>query len=191
MGNSNCASGSNCTTKSIASNAYVMQIEKSENIIFENNIIHDSWNNDILKVNNYARGVEVRGNIFYNQSANGGDQHIDANVVYDMVVEDNIFFNNYPASGRPLDNAQYPSTLYSGAKATAPSGFVVVKSSVLRMEIQSAVNAIGAKEGKTCYNANGTLMEECLPYFIAEAEKRKDLGSSNITFSRNIFLNYW
>lgn len=63
-----------------------------------NNIIHDSYNNDILKVNNGATHVTIRGNMFYNQS--GSDEHIDVNSVKDVVIEDNVFFNDFAGSGR-------------------------------------------------------------------------------------------
>jgi hypothetical protein len=68
------------------------------NISLVNNILHDSYNNDILKINNACTNIRVRGNIFYNQ--NGSDEHIDINSVRDVVVEDNIFFNDFEGSGR-------------------------------------------------------------------------------------------
>ena len=44
-------------------------------ITLRNNVLHDSYNNDILKINNGARDVLVEGNVFYNQA--GSDEHID------------------------------------------------------------------------------------------------------------------
>lgn len=67
-------------------------------ITLRNNIIHDSYNNDILKINNGARDILVERNIFYNQQ--GSDEHIDINSVADVTVQDNIFFNDFEASGR-------------------------------------------------------------------------------------------
>ncbi len=61
-------------------------------IVIRNNILHDSTNNDILKINNGAGQITVEGNVFYNQS--GSDEHIDINSVRDVVVQDNIFFND-------------------------------------------------------------------------------------------------
>jgi hypothetical protein len=131
-------------------NAYVFQIDKCRNIVLENNIMHDSYNNDILKLNNYSYDCEIRGNIFYNQQPEPGHQHIDANQVYDCVIEDNIFFNDYPVSGRP--------------RSINASGFVVVKSSVLRMQIES----------------REIPLEDAL-----------DRGSRNILIARNVFLNWF
>lgn len=67
-------------------------------ITIRNNILHDSYNNDILKINNGAREIIVERNVFYNQT--GSDEHIDINSVSDVVVQDNIFFNDFAASGR-------------------------------------------------------------------------------------------
>lgn len=72
------------------------------NLTLYNNVIHDSYSNDILKINNGATHITVRGNMFYNQS--GSDEHIDANSVKDVVIEDNVFFNDFAGSGRTNAN---------------------------------------------------------------------------------------
>ncbi len=74
----------------------------ARNITLANNILHDSYNNDILKINNACTNIRVRGNMFYNQT--GSDEHIDINSVRDVVVEDNIFFNDFEGSGRVNNN---------------------------------------------------------------------------------------
>jgi hypothetical protein len=74
----------------------------SEDVVFRNNVFHDSWNNDILKINNGARFVTVEGNVFYNQT--GSDEHMDVNSVTDVVIQDNVFFNDFAGSGRPNNN---------------------------------------------------------------------------------------
>ncbi len=72
--------------------------DATSRITIRNNILHDSYDNDILKINNGAREIVVERNIFYNQT--GSDEHIDINSVADVVVQDNIFFNDFAASGR-------------------------------------------------------------------------------------------
>lgn len=62
-------------------------------ITLRNNIIHDSTNNDLLKINNGARDIVVEGNMFFNQQ--GSDEHIDINSVANVVVHNNIFFNYF------------------------------------------------------------------------------------------------
>jgi hypothetical protein len=85
----------------------------TRNIILRDNVIHDSYNNDLLKINNGAEQVRVLGNLFYNQQ--GSDEHIDINSVADVLVEGNVFFNDFSGSGRINDNST--------------SSFVVVKDS--------------------------------------------------------------
>ncbi len=76
------------------SRALVIQIQTdaARNVTLRNNIIHDSTNNDLLKINNGTRDITVQGNIFYNQA--GSDEHIDINSVENVSVFDNIFFNS-------------------------------------------------------------------------------------------------
>ena len=68
------------------------------NITIRDNVLHDSFNNDILKINNSTTGIVVERNVFYNQT--GSDEHIDINSVDDVTVQDNIFFNDFEGSGR-------------------------------------------------------------------------------------------
>jgi hypothetical protein len=87
--------------------ALVVQIQDgagrdTRRITLQDNILHDSFNNDILKVNNGASEIVIRGNLFYNQQ--GSDEHIDINSVDDVLVEGNVFFNNFAASGRSNAN---------------------------------------------------------------------------------------
>lgn len=96
----------------------VVQIQDGFNretrrITLIDNVLRDSYNNDILKINNGASQIRVIGNLFYNQGAS--DEHIDVNSVEDVLISDNIFFNDYAASGR--------------ADVTGASSFIVVKDS--------------------------------------------------------------
>ncbi len=72
------------------------------NITLSNNILHDSYNNDILKINNGVAHILVESNMFYNQT--GSDELIDVNSVEDVVIQDNIFFNDFEGSGRANTN---------------------------------------------------------------------------------------
>jgi hypothetical protein len=71
-------------------------------ITLRNNVLHDSYNNDILKINHGVEHIIVEGNVFYNQT--GSDEHIDINSASDVVVQDNIFFNDFAGSGRVNNN---------------------------------------------------------------------------------------
>lgn len=71
---------------------------QSTAITITNNIIHDSYHDDLLKIRSGAGSVTVAGNVFYNQGPR--EQHIDVNGVHDITIEDNIFSNDFAASGR-------------------------------------------------------------------------------------------
>ena len=70
----------------------------AEYVTLRNNIIHDSYDNDLIKIHNGTRFATIEQNIFYNQGTT--EQHIDANSVTDVVIEGNIFFNDFAGSGR-------------------------------------------------------------------------------------------
>jgi hypothetical protein len=74
----------------------------SENITFRDNIFHDSYGDDLLKLHNGVRNATVDGNVFYNQG--GNEQCIDVNSVTDVEIHDNIFFGDYSASDREPDD---------------------------------------------------------------------------------------
>lgn len=71
-------------------------------ITVRNNVLHDSYNNDILKVNHGISDVVIERNLFYNQT--GSDEHIDINSAANIVVQDNIFMSDFAGSGRTNDN---------------------------------------------------------------------------------------
>jgi len=106
---------------------YLVQVttEGTYRILFENNIFHDSFDNDIMKINSRAHQIIVRGNMFYNQPR-GGDEHMDVNTVYDILIEDNVFFNDFAASGRPVQNNTHPFVLIknSGSEPVSRNFFV-------------------------------------------------------------------
>lgn len=88
-------------------NKYVIQIQDAAGngsagtrITLRNNVIHDSYNNDLVKVNNGANEVLIEGNMFYNQA--GPDSHIDVNSAANVTIQDNIFFNDFAGSGRSI-----------------------------------------------------------------------------------------
>jgi len=68
----------------------------ASNVTLRNNIIHDSTDNDLLKINNGAENILIENNMFYNQA--GSDEHIDINSVNNVIVQDNVLFNSTPQS---------------------------------------------------------------------------------------------
>jgi len=65
----------------------------AESITFRDNIFHDTHDSDLLHLGGGARDLLVEGNVFYNQAGRDG-QHIDVNSAVDVVIRDNIFFND-------------------------------------------------------------------------------------------------
>jgi hypothetical protein len=91
---------------STSSSDYVTIVDRrddtwSEHITFRDNLFHDSYGDDLLKIHNGVRFATVEGNVFYNQGE--GEEHIDVNSVTDVVIQDNIFFDDFETSGRDLD----------------------------------------------------------------------------------------
>lgn len=90
-----------------ATGFFTMQVQQggggpAQDITLRNNIFHDSYNNDVLKINNVCDNILVEGNVFYNQT--GSDEHIDVNGVTNVTIQDNIFFNDFAGSGRTNNN---------------------------------------------------------------------------------------
>jgi hypothetical protein len=76
----------------------------AHHLTFDDCIIHDGYNNDLIKINDSTHHILFRNCVFYNQTDRGGDEHFDINTVTDIAVEDSIFFNDYAGSGRPVGN---------------------------------------------------------------------------------------
>jgi hypothetical protein len=74
----------------------------AEFITLRNILIHDSYDNDLLKIYSGVRYAVIQNNIFYNQGP--PEEQMDVNSVTDVVIEDNIFFNSYQSSGRTNTN---------------------------------------------------------------------------------------
>ena len=126
-------------------------------ITLRDNIIHDSYDNDLLKINNSSSVITVEGNMFYNQA--GSDEHIDINSVADVVVQDNIFFNDFAGSGR--------------SNANDTSSFIVIKDSNQYDDLYLGSRSITVRrnvflhwEGST--GSNFVLVgEDGMPYYEA------------------------
>ncbi|MFB3894121.1 MAG: hypothetical protein ACE15C_19125 [Phycisphaerae bacterium] len=107
-----CYGGSNVTFRGLeffgsggTGSEYVMHISKKEthDITFEDCIIHDSYQNDLVKVNDECHHITFRNCILYNVP-NGGDEIFDINFVTDVVVEDSIMLSDMEGSGRKNEN---------------------------------------------------------------------------------------
>jgi hypothetical protein len=129
------------------------------------NIFHDSYNNDIVKVNNAATDVLITGNMFYNQA--GSDEHMDINSVTGVVIEDNVLFNDFAGSGRS-DNSTSSFIVIKDSNGASDgivgsSGIVVRRNVFLHWEGSSGQGFVRVGEdGTATFEADGVLIENNL-----------------------------
>jgi len=137
----------------------------TQRVTLRNNVLHDSYNNDILKINNNAHDILVEGNMFYNQA--GSDEHIDANSVTDVIIQDNIFFNDFDGSEREdSDTSSFIVIKDSNGEADGILGseHVIVRRNVfLNWEGSSGQGFVRTGEdGTENYEARDVLIENNL-----------------------------
>ena len=178
---------------------YVVQIQDSadngsggRDLRFINNVFHDSYNNDIIKVNNGARDILFEDNIFYNQF--GQDSHIDINSALDITLRHNIFFNDFAGSGRTdtntgsfvviKDSNGSEDNIFGSQRITLDGNIFANWEG----EVGNAFIALGDSSQVNYYFARDVIIQNNL--FIGNAANvihttLKVVGSSDVTFRNN------
>ena len=161
-------------------------------ITIRNNILHDSFANDILKINNNATAIVVEGNMFYNQA--GSDEHIDINSVRDVTVQDNIFFNDFAGSGRVNDNSTSSYIVIKDSNGSrdgivGANNITVRRNVFLNWEGTSGHNFIlCGEDGTKTYESFNVMIENNLMLGTSANVMRAPFGvkgSKDITFRNN------
>jgi len=185
-----------------ASGQYVIQIHDSRQdgtrgrrYTLRNNVIHDSYNNDLLKINNGAKDIVVEGNMFYNMGGPEVDNHIDVNSATNITIQDNLFFNDFRDSGRTNRNntGHYIVIKDSNGDSDGIRGSrnVRVRRNVFfnwEGEVGSAFIGLGDGRKFSFHQAQDITIENNL--FLGNSSNKihgviKIMGAKNVTFRNN------
>lgn len=154
-------------------------------IVLRDNIIHDSFNDDLLRIDTGTAAVTLQGNVLYNQGTN--NEHVDINAATNVVVRGNVFFNDFEASGRT--NAQDTASFVSVKDAngaddgiSGASGVQIDGNIFMGWQGSVATNFVQlAENGYAFYEARDVVVQNNLMLGDGGDEMRAPLGIKGAT----------
>ncbi|MGH1346183.1 MAG: hypothetical protein ACRBN8_31750 [Nannocystales bacterium] len=154
-------------------------------VVLRDNIIHDSFNDDLLRIDSGTAGITVEGNVFYNQGPS--NEHVDVNAASEVDLRGNIFFNDFAASGRV--NARDTASFIAVKDANGADDEVSGASSIhidgnifMGWQGTAATNFVQlAENGYAFYEARDVLVQNNLMLGDGGDEMRAPFGCKGAT----------
>lgn len=168
----------------------LVYIDETENFSLRNNVIHDSYHNDLLRILG-ANGTTLECNVLYNQADD--EEHLDINQASrNTFLYDNIFFNDYAASERTISQVQsFIVIKLSGVEPPPVTGDVFMRRNIF-MHYEGGSTSmlqIGA-DGEAFAEAEDIVLENNLFLYNGDAHNGGfDIrGAANVTVRANTLV---
>lgn len=160
---------------------------KADGSALRNNVIHDSYDNDGIRVLS-SNDVVIAGNVLYNSA----DHMIDVNIGSQRtIIENNIFFADYAGSGRsmPSNLSAFIVIKFSGEAAQTTGGTVIRRNVFTHYEGEKYALKIGA-DGETFHEALDITVEANLFHHVGSPVKGafEVIDAAGVVFRSNTFL---